>query len=152
MIDKYWDGKAMNINLSMNVTDNVEEVLVKILEFTKSRHAIITENISNIHTPGYVPMDLTVEEFAELMDEAINEHKRSRKLLLRDTEAIKFGFNGTFEARPVVDEYAKKLFENNNISQYVQFQMQKLLENLLNQKIASEMLKQKEGVVTGFID
>jgi len=129
------------MNLSRFVTNNVSDLLVKILEFTLLRHRILAENVMNIHTPGFVTQDLLVEEFACLMTDAITEHKRSNRLILRDTDNIRFGPNGTFEVEPVVDEYAGRLFENNT-SKYLQFQMHKLLENLLNHRIATELLMQ----------
>lgn len=140
----------MKINLAALITDNVTELLVKILEFTRSRHRILAENVSNLHQAGFIPKDLAVEEFAEVMEGAINEHEHSRRLMLRDTENVKFGYNGNFEAKPVVDEYAKQLFEN-DIDGYLELQKKKLAENLLNHKVARELLKQKQTVVrTGY--
>jgi len=133
----------MDMNLSALATDNVTELLIKVLQFTNWRHRVLTENVINIHTPGFVPKDLMVEEFAELMDDAIDEHKRNNRLMLRDTESIRFGANGAFEVEPVVDEYAEQLFEN-NIARYVELQMRRLLENSLNHGIATELLKQKQ--------
>lgn len=135
----------MNVNLSALVTDNVSELLLKILEFTHTRHKILAENISNLHSAGFVPKDLAVEEFADAMDVAIGEHEHSRRLMLRDTENVKFGYNGAFKAKPVVDKYAKQLFEN-NINGYLELQKKKLAENLLNYRVASKLLRQKQTV------
>lgn len=135
----------MNVNLSALVTDNVSELLLKILEFTHNRHKILAENISNLHGTGFVPKDLAVEEFADAMDIAIGEHERNRRLMLRDTENVKFGYNGAFEAKPVVDKYAKQLFEN-DINSYLELQKKKLAENLLNYRVASKLLRQKQAV------
>jgi len=41
----------MQLNLSMLITDNVAELLVKILEFTLRRHKVLAENVSNIYDP-----------------------------------------------------------------------------------------------------
>jgi len=136
---------TMNVNLSALVTDNVSELLLKILEFTHNRHKILAENINNLHSAGFVPKDLAVEEFADAMDVAIGEHEHSRRLMLRDTENVKFGYNGAFKAKPVVDKYAKQLFEN-DINGYLELQKKKLAENLLNYRVASKLLRQKQTV------
>jgi flagellar basal body rod protein FlgB len=65
------------------VTDNITELLVKIIEFTQTRQKILTQNVNNLHTLGFVPQDLAVDEFSDLLNGAIDEHIRSRRLLLR---------------------------------------------------------------------
>jgi flagellar basal body rod protein FlgB len=129
------------------ITDNIAELLVKIIEFTQTRQKLLSQNINNIHNPSFVPKDLAVEEFTELLNDAINEHIRSQRLMLRDTENIKFGFSGSLQVIPVVDNYAKDLLEENR-DEYLELQINKLLENSLNQRIAAELLRQKEGTIS----
>lgn len=131
------------MNLPQTITDNITELLVKIIEFTHARQKILTKNINGLSRPGFVPMDLMVDEFSELLNDALDEHIRSRWLVLCDTESIKFGADGFFEARPVVDEPAKALLEEDR-NEYLEFQVSKLLENSLNQRAAAELLKQKQ--------
>jgi len=128
-------------NLSSHAEDNVSELLLKIIAFTRSRHELLSENIKGIRTPGFLPADLQVDEFADTMLQAVEEHIANDRLLLRDTDSITFGRNGQFEAEPVVDEQAMDLFRK-DIELYLQHQMNKLRENLLNQKIALELLRQ----------
>jgi flagellar basal body rod protein FlgB len=136
--------EAVRMNVSGMVTDNVAELLVKILDFTITRHRILSENVNNLHMENFVPMDLPVEEFALLMECAIGEHKRSKRLLLCDTQNIKFGSNGSITTDPVIDEQAQKLLQT-NIGEFLELQLKKLSENAINQKIAAELLKQKQG-------
>ncbi len=131
------------MNLTSLITDNISEVLVKIIEFTKIRREILLDNINNFRSPGFSPRDLTVDEFSGSMDNAIAEHIRSRRLLLCDTENVKFGVCGKFTAKPVVDEDAKQILEESK-DEYLELQLNKLLENLLNQKVAAELMKQKK--------
>ncbi|MHC4658831.1 MAG: hypothetical protein ACYS83_06590 [Planctomycetota bacterium] len=135
------------MNLTSLITDNITELLVKIIKFTQARQKLLGQNINNIHSPAYVPKDLTVDEFSELLNGAIDEHIRSRRLVLRDTENIKFGINGSFEVKPVVDKYAKVLLEENH-DEYLQLQLNKLSENSLNQRIATELLRQKQRMIS----
>ena len=137
------------MNLPLMITDNITELLVKIIEFTQIRQKILARNINNVRSPGFVPKDLDVDEFHELLNSAIDEHARSRRLLLRDTESIKFGTNGSFEVKPVADKYAKELLEENR-DEYLKLQKNKLLENSLNQRVAAELLKQKQGMISIF--
>jgi len=132
------------MNLSSTTTDNVTELLVKILEFTERRRRILMQNIKHIDTVGFVPKDLDVTEFADVMTEAILEHIQSKRLLLRDSENIKFGKGGSFESPPIVDEHAKRLFENDT-AEYLELQIKKLSENLINNRVAAELLGQRHG-------
>ena len=131
------------MTLSSTVTDNITELLVKITDFTKRRYELLMQNIANLNTAGFIPKDLDVDEFAELITQAISEHVRSQRLLLCDGENIKFGSNGQFESLPIIDEEAKQLFEK-NVKKYLQLQVEKLSENLFNSKLAAELLKEKQ--------
>jgi flagellar basal body rod protein FlgB len=125
------------------ITDNIAELLVKIIEFTQARQKVLTRNINNAHSPGYIPMDLATEEFSSLIQDSISEHIRNQRLVLCDTENIKFGQTGSFEVKAVEDTYAKELLENDT-DEYIENQINKLMENSLNQKLAAELLRQKQ--------
>jgi flagellar basal body rod protein FlgB len=132
------------MNLSTITTDNITEVLLKILEFTQSRQKILIQNINTIQSEGFAPRDLPVDEFSRLMAQAIAEYARSGRLILRDGENVKFGANGSFEVIAVIDEDAKSLFEQNR-DEYIHRQIDKMLENSLNQRIAVDLLRQKQA-------
>ena len=137
------------MNLPTLITDNITELLVKIVEFTQTRQKILTQNINNVHNHGFIPEDLEVNEFSEMLNNAINEHVRNQRLIFRDIKSIKFGIGGSFHIKPVVDEYAKKLLKNNQ-EEYLELQINKLLENSLNQRIATTLLRQKQGMASSF--
>ena len=137
------------MNLPSIITDNITELLIKIIEFTQARQKILAGNINNIDRFGFEPKDLEVDEFSDLLHDAIDYNTRNRRLVLRDTENIKFGTAGSFEVAPVVDGYAKELLEKKR-DEYIVLQIDKLLENSLNQRVAAELLKQKQGIVSIF--
>jgi flagellar basal body rod protein FlgB len=137
------------MNLPSLVTDNITELLVKIIEFTYTRQKILIGNIHCSQSFGFIPRDLAVDEFSELLHDAITEHTQNQRLLLRDTENIKFGVAGSFEAKPVVDNYAKVLLEENH-DEYLELQINKLLENSLNQRVAAELLKENQEMISLF--
>ena len=127
------------------ITDNVSELIVTIIKFTQKRHQVLCENLNNIHTQGFVPKDLPVSEFSDVMNLAVAEHVCKERLVLRDTENIKFVSGGNFKVKTIADRYARELLENDP-SQYLEFQINKLSENSINQKVAKELFRQKEGI------
>jgi len=130
------------MKLSTTTIDNITEVLTRIVEFTDRRRDVLTRNLFDYQAAGFQPEDLPVCEFAECMTEAVSEHLRSKRLLLCDRENVSFGEAGSFDVDPIVDSKAKDLLKT-NIKDYLQMQIQKLSENLMNNRIAVELLKQK---------
>jgi hypothetical protein len=92
---------------------------------------------------------LAAEEFSDLLNSAIDEHIANRRLLLRDTNNVKFGIDGYFEVKPMVDKYAKDLLDEDR-DEYIELQKNKLMENALNQRVAAELLKRKQGLASVF--
>jgi hypothetical protein len=133
------------MNLQSLVTDNVSELLVKIIEFTENRQIVLTRNINCMHMSGFVPTDLAVDEFSELLNIALEEHICNQRLVLCDTENIKFGVDGGLEARAIVDDCALNLLEESR-DEYIEEQIDRLLENALNQRVAAELLKDRQEV------
>ncbi len=134
------------MDLMSLATDNITEILTKIVEFSQVRQKVLIQNIINVDHPEFVPKELEVHVFSSLVNDAIDEHIRSRRLVLRDTQNIKFGANGGFEVAPVVDEQCRQLLAESQ-QQYIERQIGKLWENSLNQKVAAEMLKQRQETV-----
>jgi len=135
------------MNLMSLMTDNITEILIKIVKFTQIRQKIIIQNIINVQNPGFIPKELEVNEFSDVLNNAIDEHVRNQRLVLHDTENIKFGASGSIELKPIIDEHGIKLLEQNR-EQYIERQINKLWENSLNQKLAAELLRKKQGVVS----
>ncbi|MHC4131649.1 MAG: hypothetical protein ACYSYW_08895 [Planctomycetota bacterium] len=130
------------MKLQETVTDNIAELLVKIIEFTRQRQKILVRNINNIDTCNYEPHDLAIDEFSKIINHAIDEHLENRRLMLFDTETIKFGSGGSLEIKSATDKQSILLLKKNR-EEYLEVQVNKLLENSLNQKIAAEILRQK---------
>ncbi len=133
------------MDLLSPISDNLTELLVKILRFTELRRDVLYQNMHNTRTPDYVPQDMPVVEFVRVLNGAIAEHLQSHRLLFCDTENIKFGSNSTMEVQPQPDAHAKMVLERNR-DEYIELQVGKLLENSLNRKIARELLALKCGM------
>ena len=135
------------MNLTSLINDNITEILTLLIEFTQARQKILIQNITNSHIQGYIPKELDVNGFSSLLNFAIDEHIRTNRLVLCDTENIKFGSDGDFCFTSIEDESGKVLIEN-NMDEYFELQIKKLWENSLNQKVAAELLKQKQKAFT----
>lgn len=126
------------------IPDNLSELLVKILQFTEQRRDILYRNIHNARTPAFIPYDMPVLEFAEALNSALAEHIQNRRLLFCDTENIKFGPKSSMQVAPVIDDAARALLAENR-EEYLESQVNKLLENSLNRKVAAELLRFNQG-------
>jgi flagellar basal body rod protein FlgB len=134
----------MQMDLLSLIPDNIAEVLVEILRFTELRRGILHGNIHNVDVPGFVPQDMPVREFAEVLNDALAEHLRNHRLLFRDTPNIAFGPHSATRIRPLIDDHAHALLQKSR-DEYMELQVSKLLENALNRKVAVELLAQKCG-------
>lgn len=137
------------MNLTSLLTDNITEILIKIIEFTQARQKTLISNINNINNSDYVPMDLAVDEFSGLLANTIDHHSESQRLVFCDSNNIKFDAGFTFDAAPVIDKYAQKLLKHDT-DEYLDHQVNKLMENTLNQRIAAELLRQKNEETSKF--
>jgi hypothetical protein len=123
--------------------DNITEVLLRIIDYTERRRDVLTRNIFDYRRANYCPQDLPESEFALRMTEAVSEHIRSERLLFCDSDHIRFHGGGVFEIQPVLDTAAKDLLHS-NIRDYLKLQIQKLSENLMNNRIAAELLRHQQ--------
>lgn len=137
----------MRLNKNFESDDNICDLLLKVIEFTRRRHVLLSENVANIHVNGFQPLDFPVEEFSNLINDAIAEQICNKILVLRDSELVKFGEDGDFEIKSIVDEKALSLF-NNNISAYLELQAKKISENSINHRLARDLLKERQMIET----
>jgi flagellar basal body rod protein FlgB len=126
------------------IPDNLTELLLKILQFTEQRRDVLYHNMDKAQTPEFTPKDMPVLEFARALNSALAEHVQNHRLLFCDTQNIKFGPNSSMQIMPVADSHAQTLRQEDP-NQYLEYQVNKLLENSLNRKIASQLLKFNQG-------
>lgn len=134
-----------------SISDNISDVLVRIIQFTQLRRRVLHQNLHQTDHPDFTPQDMPVREFAEAMNVALAEHLQNHRLLFRDTPNIKFGPNNAMEVRPMADLHAQALWRTNR-DEYTELQISKLLENCLNRRIADELLQQKGDTGLGVLD
>jgi len=124
------------------VTDNIEELLRLIIRFAKARRRVLVGNVRYRNRAGFVPLDLAVHEFAGQLQDAIEEHKGHRRLMLQDHAHVRFGPNGRLHLLPQTDERARGLLVSDPPA-YVEYQSQRLWENTLNEKLAMAILRRR---------
>jgi flagellar basal body rod protein FlgB len=129
-------------DLSSLIRDNIDELLVKIIQFTHIRHKVILENINNCHSAGFIPRQVDAEYFAKVISIALSEHQKNRRLVLCDSESVSFMPGGRLSVKLEVDAAARRLFEE-DFDQYLCLQEQRLSENTINNKTACALLGHK---------
>jgi len=131
----------MNLNTSP-VTDNITDILNRILDFTERRKEILTRNLFDYRNPDFKPCDLPVHEFAGALTRAVAEHVQNKRLVLEDSQNVQFLDQGDFVAVAVTDSQAHQLL-NEDTQAYINQQIQKMSENMIHNRIACELLRQK---------
>ena len=131
------------MQLDATQTDHISELLALVVAFTKTRGQVLANNIRNMDKPGFFPEDLSIEEFSQTIDCAISEYLTHERVVLRDTDTIRFGPNLSLELESVPDTEAHTLLCHNR-QDYVAYQTGRLLENALNEKVAMRLLNDKE--------
>jgi flagellar basal body rod protein FlgB len=132
----------MKVKTPPTVTDNITELLNHIIDFTERRKEVLTRNLSDCHSVDFVPKDLAVHEFADILTHALAEHLQNKRLLLEDRQNVRFYSQGEFAAAPMADNESMTLLRS-NLQAYIQEQIRKLSENLIHSRLAGELLRQK---------
>lgn len=135
--------KTKEVKSPTATSDNLTEILLKVLEFTHLRQKILVSNFRDSDKPGFVPTELPCGEFSDILNIALNEQGKNNRLLFIDTHNIKFFQGGCFEARAVPDNYGKYLLKISS-ERYRRYQVDKIIENALNQKFAAQLLRKKQ--------
>ena len=122
--------------------NHISELLALLVAFTKTRRQVLANNINKMDASGFFPQDLAIDEFSDVMNNAISEYLVHQRILLVDTDTIHFGPNMSLELESVSDGQAHALLQHDRQA-YVGYQTKRLLENALNEKVALKLLKTK---------
>ncbi len=124
-------------------------VLERLLQFSGQRHRLIVNNIANIDTPDFRPVDLSTTGFQETLGEAI-DLRRARhgntggELRLEDTQQIEFHPNRmTINPEAVGDNI---LFHDRN-DRNIERLMQDLVENASAFRMAAEFMRNRFDLI-----
>ncbi|OQA01577.1 MAG: hypothetical protein BWY69_01331 [Planctomycetes bacterium ADurb.Bin401] len=133
--------------LSSLVRDNIDEILVRIIQFTNIHHNLISENIRGYRAAGFVPMFIDVEDFAKVISIALTEHQKTKRLALCDSRTVTFLKDGEFAVEPQVDFEAADLMCK-DLPGYLDLQKSRLRENIANNKAACALFYHKLNEMT----
>lgn len=123
--------------------NHINELLAILVAFTGLRRQVLANNLSKMDASGFSPQDLAIDEFSEVIDNAISEYLLHERIILFDTDAIRFGPDMALELKSVPDPQARVLLEHDRQG-YVEYQTKSLLENAFNEKVALRLLETKE--------
>ncbi len=128
-------------------------VLERMMQFAGQRHRIIAHNIANIDTPGFRPVDVSVEEFQERLRDAV-EARDARgaagggSLPLADSREISFSEHGvTLRPQPAGDNI---LFHDQN-DRSAEHIMQDLVENFMAFRTAAQFTRKQFALLESAI-
>ena len=126
-------------------------VLERMVQFAGQRQRLLANNIANLSTPDFRPVDVSVADFQENLSEAIDERRlqtgpRRNELPLKGTRQVEVHENSlTLKAQPAGDNI---LFHDGN-DRDLDRTMQDLVENFMAFRTAAQfMRKQFESIRT----
>lgn len=117
-------------------------VLERLTQFAAGRHRLIVDAIANLDTPGYRPLDVSVEGFRRQLGEAIDARRATGggELPLRSTRQVEVtGRALRLHGQPVGHNV---LFHDGN-DRDLDRTMQSLVENLMTFRVAAELLRSR---------
>ena len=118
-------------------------VLERMMQFAGQRHRIIANNIANISTPGYRPVDVSIESFQDQLADAIDERRAKfgsgrGDLNLQSTSEVQVA-SQRLNLHPLPIG-ANLLFHDGN-DRDLERTMQSMVENFMTFRFAAEALR-----------
>ncbi len=126
-------------------------VLERLIQFSGARQRLIAGNIANFDTPGYRPVDVSVDAFQEQLAEAVEGRRASGRggpLQLASSDQVVFNDGGvTLHPEPIG---ANLLFHDGN-DRDLERTMQSLVENFLTFRLAAELMRSRFDLINSAI-
>ncbi len=119
-------------------------VLQTTWSFVQARHAVIAENVANMSTPDYKAKRLDMDEFQQVLGEAI-EDRRDRPgegLLLGETDQIRQDRSGNLIVSPEA-ESGRNLVFHDGTNMSIEQEMADLASNAMWHEITTTLLDGK---------
>ena len=120
------------------------------LQFSGARQRIIANNIANIETPNFRPVDVDPTHFQRLLGEAIDERRERTggmhgDLRMGESRQIEAGPDGQLVLRPRTASRNVLFHDRNNRD--LERMMQDLVENAGAFRVASDLLRSRVGIL-----
>ncbi len=128
--------------------------LEAVIRFAGQRQRIIAHNIANLSTPGFLPMDASVEGFQKALDEAVQRRREqtggmSGPLAIPETDEIKPDGAGGFGLEPSTPGHGV-LYHDQSMRDPERL-MQALAENTSEFRVATELLRSQRDILRSAI-
>ena len=123
--------------------------LERLLQFAGGRHRVIVNNIANLDTPGFRPVDVSVDAFQSRLGEAVDRSRNTNgnaggELQIQSGDGIEFAPNGmVLHPTPRGDNI---LFHDGNDRDPEKL-MQSLVENFMTFRAASDLLRNRFDLI-----
>jgi flagellar basal-body rod protein FlgB len=124
-------------------------VLERMMQFAGRRHRLLTHNIANLDTPGFRPVDVSVDAFQAQLGKAVDERRdehgnRGGRLAVDNSREITFDRNGlSLHPSPAGENI---LFHDQNDRDAERI-MQSLVENFMTFRTAADLLKSRLDII-----
>ena len=125
-------------------------ILERVMQFTGQRQRIIANNIANLSTPGFRPVDVSVEDFQAQLAHAVEDRRTNSnggaaELSIESTREVAFDEDGmTLRPSPTGDNL---LFHDQN-DRDVERIMQDLVENFMAFRTAAQFLRSRFDLIS----
>jgi len=116
--------------------------LVKTMAFTQKRLRMISENVANVHTPGYKAKTLDVKGFQRALGRAFLEHQKdiNRPFVVENGDQVHTNERGYLEVTPT-DQAGRNILFHDGTNLSIERQMADLAETGMVHEMATTLVR-----------
>jgi flagellar basal-body rod protein FlgB len=116
--------------------------LIKTMAFTQERLRMISENVANIHTPGYKAKQLDVGGFQQALGRAFAEHKKDyrKRFVVESGDQVRTDELGFLKVKPS-DRPTDNILFHDGTDLSIERQMADLAETGMAHEMAATLLR-----------
>lgn len=121
-------------------------VLERVMQFAAQRQRYIANNIANISTPDYRPVDADTAAFQRSLREAVERRRAVTggahgPLALRDSRELSTRPDGTLEVRPTA--FSQNILFHDRNNRDLERTLQALVENTTTFRVAADLMRSR---------
>lgn len=119
------------------------DVLERLTQFAAQRHRIIANNVANLSTPGFRPVDVDPRQFQAQLAQAVDARREgspAANLALESSSQVEVDRHGlTLRPEPI----AEGILFHDGSDHDVERIMQDLVENFMTFRMAAQLLRSR---------
>ncbi len=130
--------------------DEAIPLLERSMQFAARRHELIQHNIANITTPGFQPIDVSVDGFQRSLADAVKRQRSGadREFRLESSREVSEAA-GRISLRP--STLGRGITYHDKSNKDLERSMQDLAENIGAYRVASEILRSRYALINAAI-